>query len=80
MIKISEKVVELTKEFFNLEAIFGENACKDVQINKKIGTILINDAYEGVLEYDIGKFATVFDERLNGGCSCQSDFYEYIEE
>lgn len=79
-IEIARKSVDLIREFFSLEAILGENLCRGIEINKEMASIIINDLYEGVLEYDVEKAAIAFEERINGWGPCSSGFYDAIEE
>ena len=79
-IEIARKSVDLIREFFSLEAILGENLCRGIEINKETASIIINDLYEGVLEYDVEKAAIAFEERINGWGPCSSGFYDAIEE
>lgn len=79
-IEIARKSVDLIREFFSLEAILGENLCRGIEINKETASIIINDLYEGVLEYDVEKAAIAFEERINGWGRCSSGFYDAIEE
>ena len=79
-IEIARKSVDLIREFFSLEAILGENLCRGIEINKETASIIINDLYEGVLEYDVEKAARAFEERINGWGPCSSGFYDAIEE
>ena len=79
-IKIAEKAADLIKEFFSLEGILGENLCRGIEVNNEIASIIIDDLYEGILEYDVEKAARVFDERINGWGQCPSGFYDAIEE
>lgn len=79
-IEIARKLVDLIREFFSLEAILGENLCRGIEINKETASIIINDLYEGVLEYDVEKAAIAFEERINGWGPCSSGFYDAIEE
>ena len=79
-IEIARKSVDLIREFFSLEAILGENLCRGIKINKETASIIINDLYEGVLEYDVEKAAIAFEERINGWGPCSSGFYDAIEE
>ena len=79
-IEIAKKAVELIREFFSLEAILGENLCKGIEVNNETASIIIDDLYEGILEYDVEKAARVFDERINGWGPCPSGFYDAIEE
>ena len=78
-IEIARKSVDLIREFFSLEAILGENLCRRIEINKETASIIINDLYEGVLEYDVEKAAIAFEERINGWGPCSSGFYDDIE-
>lgn len=78
-IEIARKSVDLIREFFSLEAILGENLCRGIEINKEMASIIINDLYEGVLEYDVEKAAIAFEERINGWGPCSSGFYDAIE-
>ena len=78
-IEIARKSVDLIREFFSLEAILGENLCRGIEINKETASIIINDLYEGVLEYDVEKAAIAFEERINGWGPCSSGFYDDIE-
>lgn len=78
-IEIARKSVDLIREFFSLEAILGENLCRWIEINKETASIIINDLYEGVLEYDVEKAAIAFEERINGWGPCSSGFYDDIE-
>lgn len=79
-IEIARKSVDLIREFFSLEAILGENLCRGIEINKETASIIINDLYEGVLEYDVEKAAIAFEKRINGWGPCSSGFYDAIEE
>lgn len=79
-IEIARKSVDLIREFFSLEAILGENLCRGIEINKETASIIINDLYEGVLEYDVEKAAIAFEKRINGWGRCSSGFYDAIEE
>ena len=78
--KIAKKAADLIREFFSLEAILGENLCKGIEVDNKTASIIINDLYEGILEYDVEKAAMVFDERINGWGPCPSGVYDAIEE
>ena len=78
-IELARKSVDLIREFFSLEAILGENLCRGIEINKETASIIINDLYEGVLEYDVEKAAIAFEERINGWGPCSSGFYDDIE-
>lgn len=51
--KIAKKAADLIREFFSLEAILGENLCKGIEVDNKTASIIINDLYEGILEYDV---------------------------
>lgn len=73
-IKIVKKAADLIKEFFSLEGILGENLCKGIEVNNETASIIIDDLYEGILEYGVEKAARVFDERLNGWGHLQVDF------
>ena len=78
-IEIARKSVDLIREFFSLEAILGENLCRGIEINKEMASIIINDLYEGVLEYDVEQAAIAFEERINGWGPCSCGFYDAIE-
>ena len=83
-IEIARKAVDLIREFFSLEAILGENLCRGIKINKETASIIINDLYEGVLEYDVEKAAIAFEERINGWGPCKfsklskDEFINYV--
>lgn len=79
-IELAEKVLGLINEFIELESLICESTYKGIKIDKVTAKIIIEDEYEGTLEYDVVEVARLFHERVNGWGPCSSGFYEAIEE
>ena len=77
---LAKEAVELIKEFKKLETPISDVLFTDVKSNNDGSKIIINHEYDGILEYELKKIASIFEEEIEGFGPFYSGFYDGIEE